>query len=99
MQDQCNFIMTEETEKIVEAIKEHAQEHYDEGGWDVIVECWEDVDIAKVVTDETLLCAEYAIEYFRTELVSVWAERQNDAIISGYGSMEAYERRGDEFLR
>ena len=99
MQDQCNFIMTEETEAIVEAIKEHAQEHYDEGGWDVVVECWEDVDIAQVVTNETLLCAEWAIKYFEEELVSAWSERQMDAIICGYGSMEAYERRGDEFLR
>jgi hypothetical protein len=96
MQDQCNFIMTEETERIVEAIKEHAQEHYDEGGWDVIVECWEDVEIAKVVTDETLLCAEWAIKYFEEELVSVWAERQHDAIICGYGSMAAYARRHED---
>jgi hypothetical protein len=88
--------MTVETEAIVEAVKEHAQEHYDEGGWDVIVECWEDVDIAKVITESTLLCAEYAIDYFRDELVAVWAERQTDAIISGYGSMEAYNRRHED---
>lgn len=99
MQCQSNFIMTEETEVIVEAIKAHAQEHYNDGGWDVIVECWEDVDIANVVTEETLLSAEWAIAYFRDELVTVWSERQMDAIICGYGSVEAYERRHEDALQ
>lgn len=92
------FYMTPEVEKIVEAVKEHAQEHYEDGGWDVIVECYSDRNIADIITEDTILFAEAAIEQF-SDLVSVFAERQHDAIISGYGSMEAYERRHEDYAQ
>jgi hypothetical protein len=91
------FFMTEETEKIVEAVKEHAQEHYEEGG-DVIVECYTDQMIAEIITDDTILFVPDALEQFG-DLMGVWSERQHDAIICGYGSFEAYARRHDEPLR
>lgn len=33
------------TSDMIEAVKTYAQEHYSEGGWDVIVECYEDEEI------------------------------------------------------
>jgi len=55
--------MTAEVENIVNAVKEHAQDNY-EGGWDVIVESWSDADIAQVIVEDTILCAEDAIAQF-----------------------------------
>lgn len=31
---------------LVAAVRDHALDHYAEDGWDVIVECWSDDDIA-----------------------------------------------------
>lgn len=32
-------------QKFVEAVKQHAIENYEQGGWDFVVECWSDEDI------------------------------------------------------
>lgn len=34
---------------LVDAVRAHAVEHYNEGGWDYVVECWEDWEILAVV--------------------------------------------------
>ena len=34
---------------LVDAVRAHAVEHYNEGGWDFVVECWEDWEILAVV--------------------------------------------------
>ena len=31
----------------IAAIREHARKNYNMGGWDVLVECWEDRDIVE----------------------------------------------------
>ncbi len=36
-------------QKIAEQIMAHAREHYTEGGWDVIVECWDEAEVIRVV--------------------------------------------------
>jgi len=67
------------TAALVEQVKAHALEHYNDGGWDVLVECWSDEELAEVVGKKRTLrsaLAEFA------PLVSVWAERQADAVIS-----------------
>ena len=71
-----------------EQFKKYAKEHYNDGGWDVIVECWDneqidqflagtDVDtrFSPVVPCTTL--AE-AIERI-APVIDVWADRQADA--------------------
>lgn len=71
---------------LVRAVKHYALTHYDEGGWDVIVECWDDEQIvehlryAEVddVTDPRL-----AIDAFR-DAVAVWADQQADARNSAF---------------
>jgi hypothetical protein len=58
----------------VQEVKEFALAHYAQGGWDVILECWDDSEIEEILTnakgDEiaawSLICA----------LVEVWADQQ-----------------------
>jgi hypothetical protein len=67
---------------IVEAVKAYAKAHYNDGGWDVIVECWEDEDIADAV--EGAKNAKQAISMLRRGVVAVWADRQADARNSAF---------------
>lgn len=41
--------MDERVENLVKAVKQHALEHYGREGWDYIVECWSDGEIAEAV--------------------------------------------------
>lgn len=35
---------------LIGAVREHALANYEQGGWDYVVECWSDADIAKEIT-------------------------------------------------
>ena len=35
---------------MIDKIRKHAQEHYEEDGWDILVECYEDKDIADIIS-------------------------------------------------
>ena len=62
--------------ELVEAVKRHAVEHYTDGGWDVIVEAWDDADIADTIGDaQTPEAAIAAVAV----IVDVYADRQADA--------------------
>jgi hypothetical protein len=37
------------TEELVAAVKDHATTHYNKNGWDFVIECWTDKDIANEV--------------------------------------------------
>lgn len=37
------------TAEMVAAVRAHALEHYEEGGWDFVVECYEDADILEAI--------------------------------------------------
>lgn len=78
--------------ELVEAVKAHALAHYEDGGWDVVVECWEDREIADHLDQAhfnddgsiwTVVTAEDAIRAFEP-LVDVWADRQADARNSAF---------------
>jgi hypothetical protein len=71
---------------LVEAVRAHANAHYAEGGWDVIVEAWDDSQILDCVKDCTTKAQ--AIQVIK-QLVSVYADRQADA--------ESYEETGSDF--
>jgi hypothetical protein len=58
---------------LVEYVKKYAAAHYEDGGWDVIVECWTDGEIAERLGDATTEAE--ALAAFR-DLVDVWADRQ-----------------------
>lgn len=64
------------------AVMTVAKQRYNEGGWDVIVECWTDEELNKVLAD----CdgdVEKAWEIIRS-LVDIWADRQADARNSAF---------------
>jgi len=61
---------------VVDAVKAYALEHYNDGGWDVIVECWEDTDILECIGDARTV--EDALARVSV-LVDVFADRQADA--------------------
>jgi hypothetical protein len=66
-------------EQIANFIYDHAKEHYGDGGWDVIVECWSITEIMEHIEDGE--SKEAALEQFKS-LASVWADRQADAVNS-----------------
>jgi hypothetical protein len=35
--------------KFVEEVKDHALQHYEEDGWDIVVECYSDDEIANII--------------------------------------------------
>jgi hypothetical protein len=74
------------SQEMVEHVKAHALAHYNDGGWDVIVECWEDKEIVDWLTDPTMPAVTtnaLAIERMFI-LVEIWADRQADARNSAF---------------
>jgi hypothetical protein len=41
--------ITNEKRDLIEAVREYAVEHYDESGWDIIVETYDDNDLADMI--------------------------------------------------
>lgn len=37
-------------QQMIEAVKRHAVENYETGGWDFVVECWSDEDILDCIS-------------------------------------------------
>lgn len=66
---------------LVLAVRDHAIENYEAGGWDVIVECWEDYDIYEVV--KNCRTEKGAIKKI-AELVGIYADYQADARNSAF---------------
>ncbi len=63
--------------EMVAAVKRHAREHYNEGGWDSIVECYDDDDIARDIGDATTV--ESAIHNVGV-LCGMWDDKRQDAL-------------------
>jgi len=61
---------------LVAAVKAHALAHYEDGGWDVVVETYDDAEIAKVISKARTVRG--AIANF-ADVVDVYAEREADA--------------------
>lgn len=66
---------------LVEFVKAHALAHYEDGGWDVVFECFTDAEIADVIGDAKTE-DKALIRIYR--LVEVYADRQADAINSAF---------------
>jgi hypothetical protein len=77
------FIGTREQiqRSVIKAIREYATEHYSDGGWDVIVEAYDDQDIAEIVGNVSSLPG--AIAKFAT-IINVYSDRQADAVNSAF---------------
>lgn len=59
----------------------HAKEHYSEGGWDVIVECWGNEEITEILIEQG--DEENAWRLIES-LVDIWSDRQADARNSAF---------------
>jgi hypothetical protein len=44
-------VAEQNTAALVQAVKAHATANYNHGGWDYVVECWSDEDIAEVLRE------------------------------------------------
>lgn len=71
------------TQTLVDFIKTYANDHYEDGGWDVIVECWSDDDILDYLLERSAESQADALYAFRN-IVEVWADRQADARNSAF---------------
>ena len=54
-------------------IMKHAREHYNEGGWDVVVECWSELEIAQALDGHTT--EQEALAFF-SKLAATWKDQQ-----------------------
>ncbi len=50
-------------QEMIEAVKAHAIKHYEQDGWDTIVECYSDSEIAKEIEQGKCESVEQAIAY------------------------------------
>lgn len=64
--------------ELVEKLKRHALDHYEDGGWDVIIECFTDEEIAEQLTEDKVVTFEDALASFKDQ-IDVWSDRQADA--------------------
>jgi hypothetical protein len=60
---------------LIQAVRDHAQAHYDEDGWDYVVEAWEDEELAEDIGDAAT--AEEAIARIG-RIVSLQAEHRQE---------------------
>jgi len=70
--------MKHDLNTLVQYIKDYANFHYEDGGWDVIAECWDDKDILKVLKESNATTEKEALAAF-TVIVAVWEDRLADA--------------------
>ena len=70
--------MKHDINKLVQYIKDYANFHYEDGGWDVIAECWEDKDILKVLARDNAKTEKESLASFK-DIVAVWTDQQSDA--------------------
>ena len=35
--------------ELIKAVRDHALDNYEKGGWDILVECWDDEEIAEAI--------------------------------------------------
>jgi len=71
------------TQTLVDFIKAYAVEHYEDGGWDVIHECWSDKDIADYLSTFLSVTEAEAVAAFESGVVGIWADRQAEARYQG----------------
>jgi len=74
--------MTPKQQAMVDAVKAHAQAHYDEDGWDYVVETYDDAEIAEAIHGCTK--PEYAIIRMG-RIIKVRDDVRKDVIAAGGG--------------
>lgn len=66
------------SQDLIDAVRTHAVAHYNDGGWDVVVECWDDDEIAEHLAEHDAKTLDEAVAAFEP-VVDVWADRQAEA--------------------
>ena len=66
---------------LITAVRDHALSHYNEDGWDFLVECWEDADIQRTIKSCTTEAS--AIEACRVALKPISEKRDEVYEVSG----------------
>ena len=86
------------SEEIIQGVKDHAMAHYEDGGWDVVVECYTDDEIVDYLERhatypgcEPVTDVAGAVAAFE-DVVSVWADRQADAKYHRDSSVDPEDR-------
>jgi hypothetical protein len=59
-------------DQIIAALKRHALDNYEKGGWDVIVECWSDEEIRAQLEKDGVTTLEGALKSFKDQ-IDVWS--------------------------
>lgn len=92
--------LTPRIRPLVAAVRAHAAEHYINGGWDVIVECYDDAAIAEVIGSARTV--DGALARFRP-IIEVLADRQAEAAyqireaVGDPSSASSHYRTGGEY--
>jgi hypothetical protein len=88
MPEQKGPLTQAERENIAGRIIEHAVTRYDDGGWDVIVECHTASSLAGIIwmepEDDAILTYDEALKSVADGVVAVWADREADAENSAF---------------
>lgn len=66
-------------QEMIQAVRKHAYENYEQGGWDIVVECYDDGDILELISDAGAQSAEDAIAAVG-KLFELKAERRKEAL-------------------
>lgn len=64
--------------ELAQMLYSYAKEHYNDGGWDCVVECETVAEIAEMIEREGYQSFKEVLEHYEAP-VSVWADRQADA--------------------
>ena len=64
-------------QEMIEAVKSYARSHYNEGGWDSIVECYEDSELAQEIEKGKCSSIEEAIAYVGKGC-NIWDDYRRD---------------------
>jgi hypothetical protein len=81
--DQATPTWSKARQALIDGVKAYAQAHYTDGGWDVIVECWDDAQIYEATkTSRTINGA--VTNSTLSACVDVWADQQADAVNSAF---------------
>ena len=70
--------MKKDINELVQYIKDYSILHYEDGGWDVIHECWGDKDILDLLSRDKVTTEKKALASFK-EIVGYWKDQQADA--------------------
>ncbi len=70
-------------EKLVAYVQQYALDHYEDGGWDIVAECFGADEIAEQLIKHGATDEASALDAFAV-MVDVWADRQADARNSAF---------------